>query len=103
VNTLGEVDFWIFFWIFNFLQLAIDWQNNSKAKVEKVIFFTAVANCRKFKIQKIQKLTSPTHTASRRVCSLRMPNHTPRNAALQRAEAEIMPHSVIMMCHLFGD
>jgi hypothetical protein len=37
--TLGEVDFWIFFWIFNFLQFAIDGKNNSKTKVEKVFFF----------------------------------------------------------------
>jgi hypothetical protein len=28
-----------FFWIFNFLQFAIDGQNNSKTKVEKVFFF----------------------------------------------------------------
>jgi hypothetical protein len=35
---LGEVDFWIC-WIFNFLQLAIDGKNNSKAKVEKVLYF----------------------------------------------------------------
>jgi hypothetical protein len=27
------------FWIFNLLQLKIDWQNNSKTKVEKVFFF----------------------------------------------------------------
>jgi hypothetical protein len=27
---LGEVDFWIFFWIFNFLQFAIDGENNFK-------------------------------------------------------------------------
>jgi hypothetical protein len=38
ICALGEVDFWIF-WIFNFLQFAIDWQNNSKTKVEKVVFF----------------------------------------------------------------
>jgi hypothetical protein len=30
--TIGEVDFWIF-WIFNFLQFAIDGKNNSKTKV----------------------------------------------------------------------
>jgi hypothetical protein len=29
---LGEVDFWIFL-VFNFLQFAIDWKNNSKNKV----------------------------------------------------------------------
>jgi hypothetical protein len=34
----GEVDFWIF-WMFNFLQFAIDGKNNSKTKVEKVLFF----------------------------------------------------------------
>jgi hypothetical protein len=38
VCVLGEVDFWIF-WIFNFLQFAIDRKNNSKTKVEKVFFF----------------------------------------------------------------
>jgi hypothetical protein len=32
------VDFWIF-WIFDLLQLAIDWQNNSEAKIGKVFFF----------------------------------------------------------------
>jgi hypothetical protein len=45
---LGEVDFWIF----NFLQLAIDWENNSKTKVEKVFFFifmSAYAEMRFFK------------------------------------------------------
>jgi hypothetical protein len=36
---LGEVDFWIFFRVFNFLQFAIDGENNSKTKVEKVFFF----------------------------------------------------------------
>jgi hypothetical protein len=36
--VLGEVDFWIF-WIFNFLQFAIDGKNNSKTIVEKVFFF----------------------------------------------------------------
>jgi hypothetical protein len=36
--TEGEVDFWIFC-IFNFLQLNLDWQKNSKAKVEKAFFF----------------------------------------------------------------
>jgi hypothetical protein len=33
--TVGEVDFWIF----NFLQFAVDGENNSKTKVEKVFFF----------------------------------------------------------------
>jgi hypothetical protein len=33
-----EVDIWIFC-IFNFLQFAIDGENNSKTKVEKVFFF----------------------------------------------------------------
>jgi hypothetical protein len=37
-SILGEVDFWII-WIFNFLQFAIDGKNNSKNKVEKVLFF----------------------------------------------------------------
>jgi hypothetical protein len=35
---VGEVGFLIFL-IFNFLQLAIDWKNNSKTKVEKMFFF----------------------------------------------------------------
>jgi hypothetical protein len=38
VYPLGEVDFWIF-WIFNFLQFAIDGKNNSKTKLEMVFFF----------------------------------------------------------------
>jgi hypothetical protein len=37
-NPVGEVDFWIF-WILNFLQFAMDGENNSKTKVEKGIFF----------------------------------------------------------------
>jgi hypothetical protein len=37
-SALGEVDFWIF-WIFNFLQFAIDGKTNYKTKVEKVFFF----------------------------------------------------------------
>jgi hypothetical protein len=32
---VGDVDFWIF----NFLQFAIDGKNNSKTKEEKVFFF----------------------------------------------------------------
>jgi hypothetical protein len=31
-SAVGEIDFWIF-WIFNFLQFAIDWKNNSKTTV----------------------------------------------------------------------
>jgi hypothetical protein len=38
IFTVGEVNFWIF-WIFNFLQFAIDGKNNSKTNVEKVFFF----------------------------------------------------------------
>jgi hypothetical protein len=38
VWTVGEVDFLIILFS-NFLQFAIDWKNNSKAKVEKVFFF----------------------------------------------------------------
>jgi hypothetical protein len=34
-SPVGEVDFWIF----NFLQFAIDGKNNSKTKVEKVFLF----------------------------------------------------------------
>jgi hypothetical protein len=37
-STLGGVDFWIF-WIFYLLQLNLDWQKNSKTKVEKAFFF----------------------------------------------------------------
>jgi hypothetical protein len=37
VCTLGEVEFWIF-WIFNFLQFAINGKNNSKTTVENVLF-----------------------------------------------------------------
>jgi hypothetical protein len=40
--TVGEVDFWIF-WILNFLQFAIDVENNSKTKVEKVFFFIFIS------------------------------------------------------------
>jgi hypothetical protein len=35
---IGGVEFWIDF-TFNFLQLAIDGNNNFKTKVEKVLFF----------------------------------------------------------------
>jgi hypothetical protein len=37
--SVGEVDFWIF----NFLQFAIDGKNNSKTKVEKVFFFIGMS------------------------------------------------------------
>jgi hypothetical protein len=36
--ALGGVDFWMF-WIFNILQLNLDWQKNSKTNVEKAFFF----------------------------------------------------------------
>jgi hypothetical protein len=36
--TLGGVDFCIF-WIFDLLQRNLDWQKNSKTKVEKAFFF----------------------------------------------------------------
>jgi hypothetical protein len=36
---VGEVDFFYFFFIFNFLQFAVDGKNNSKTKVQKVFFF----------------------------------------------------------------
>jgi hypothetical protein len=42
-KTWGEVDFWIFL-IFNFLQFAIDWKNNSKNKVEKVFFLMLISS-----------------------------------------------------------
>jgi hypothetical protein len=53
---VGEVDFWIF-WIFKFLQFAIDGKNNSKTKVEKVFFFIFISSyaemrCLKLKITK---------------------------------------------------
>jgi hypothetical protein len=56
VYILGEVDFWIF-WIYKFLQFAIDGKNNSKTKVEKVFFFIFMSSyaemrCLKFKITK---------------------------------------------------
>jgi hypothetical protein len=41
--AVGEVDIWIV-WIFNFLQLAIDGQKNSKTKVEKVFFFIYISS-----------------------------------------------------------
>jgi hypothetical protein len=41
--ALGDVEFWIF-WIFNFLQLAIYGKNNSKTKVEKVVFFIVMSS-----------------------------------------------------------
>jgi hypothetical protein len=41
---IGEVDFWNF-WLFNFLQFAIDGKNNSKTKVEKVFFFIFMPSC----------------------------------------------------------
>jgi hypothetical protein len=37
--TVEEVDFWIFFLSYNFLQFAADGKNNSMTKVEKVFFF----------------------------------------------------------------
>jgi hypothetical protein len=36
--AIGEVEFWIF-WIFNFLRLTIDLQNNSKSNDVNVFFF----------------------------------------------------------------
>jgi hypothetical protein len=40
--SVGGVDFWIF-WIFDLLQLKIDWQKNSKTKVEKLFFFISIS------------------------------------------------------------
>jgi hypothetical protein len=48
---VGEVDFWIF-WIFNFLQFAIDGKNNSKTKVEKVFFFIFMSSYAEMSILK---------------------------------------------------
>jgi hypothetical protein len=42
--TLGEVDFWIFR-IFNVQQLNLDWQRNSKTKVEKAFFLFSMSSC----------------------------------------------------------
>jgi hypothetical protein len=52
---VGEVDFWIF-WIFNFLQFAIDEKNNSKTKVEKVFFFIFMSSYAEMSFLK-QKIT----------------------------------------------
>jgi hypothetical protein len=43
VWTVGEVDFWIS-WIFNFLQLNLDWQKYSKTKVEKAFCFIFISS-----------------------------------------------------------
>jgi hypothetical protein len=37
--------FGFFLFIYNFLQFAIDWKNNSKTKVEKVFFFIFMSSC----------------------------------------------------------
>jgi hypothetical protein len=73
--TVGVVDFWIFC-IFNFLQLNLDWQKDSKTKVAKAFFFIFMSSyskmsfgaqkgkskfsCRKLKIKKIQKYITST-------------------------------------------
>jgi hypothetical protein len=46
-STVGEVDFWIF----NFVQFAIDWKNNSK-KVFFFIFMSSYAEMRKDRAKK---------------------------------------------------
>jgi hypothetical protein len=51
--TLGEVDFLICL-IFNFLQFAIDWKNNSKTKVEKVFFFIFMSSYAEMSFFKIK-------------------------------------------------
>jgi hypothetical protein len=38
-STQWGKSIFVFFWIFNFLLFAIDGENNSKTKVEKVFFF----------------------------------------------------------------
>jgi hypothetical protein len=40
---VGGVDFWIF-WIFDLLQLKLDWQKNSKTKVEKAFIFSFMSS-----------------------------------------------------------
>jgi hypothetical protein len=49
--------FWVFFWIFNFLQFEIDGKNNSKTKEEKVFFFIFMSSFAEvsFLKQKISK------------------------------------------------
>jgi hypothetical protein len=54
-STVGEVDFWIF-WIFCFLQFAIDGKNNPKTKVEKVFFFIFMSSYAEMSFLK-QKIT----------------------------------------------
>jgi hypothetical protein len=53
-SVFREVDFWIFF-IFNILQFAIDWKNNSKTKVEKVFFFIFISSYAEMIFLKIKK------------------------------------------------
>jgi hypothetical protein len=52
-SPLGEVDFWIF-WIFNFLQFAIDGENNPKTKVAKVFFFIFMSSYAEMSFLKIK-------------------------------------------------
>jgi hypothetical protein len=42
-STQWGKSIFVFFWIFNFLLFAIDGENNSKTKVEKVFFFTLIS------------------------------------------------------------
>jgi hypothetical protein len=51
---LGEVDFWIF-WIFNFLQFAIEGKNSSKTKVEKGVFFIFMSSYAEMSFLKLKK------------------------------------------------
>jgi hypothetical protein len=51
--SLGAVDFWIF-WIFNFLQFAIDGKNNSKTKVANVFFFIFLSSYAEMSFLKIK-------------------------------------------------
>jgi hypothetical protein len=45
-----------FFWIFNFLQFAVDVKNNSKTKVQKVFFFIFMSSYAEMSFLK-QKIT----------------------------------------------
>jgi hypothetical protein len=42
--SIGGVDFFLFFWIFDLLQLSLDWQTNSKTKVEKTFSFIVMSS-----------------------------------------------------------
>jgi hypothetical protein len=45
------------FWIFNLLQLAIDWQNNFMTKVRKVFFFIFMSSYAEMSFLRDKKIT----------------------------------------------